>query len=275
MLGNALIRWFGVRVDYEVFGSVRNYDTASKLQKIAPSAKIVEGVDVMNIEKVTKVVSEIKPDIVINCVGIVKQVAAVNDPLVAITINSLLPHRLAQLTQDSNARLIHISTDCVFSGKRGNYSEKDFADADDLYGRTKLIGEVKSCNSITLRTSIIGHEVSGCRSLIDWFLSQTQTVNGYKNAIFSGLPTVEIARIIHEFVIRNPSLQGLYHVSAEPISKYDLLSLVAKTYNKKISIIPNELYKIDRSLDSTRFRSSTGFVSKSWPCMVNLMHELR
>jgi dTDP-4-dehydrorhamnose reductase len=242
---------------------------------MAPNAHFVPGVDVESLDSLTRMFATVQPDMVINCVGIVKQLADANDPLIALPINSLLPHRLARLAQVAGARLVHMSTDCVYSGSKGNYVEADLPDAYDLYGRSKLLGEVDYPNAITLRTSIIGHELSGNRSLIDWFLSQTGEVQGYTNAIFSGLPTVEIARIIHEHVIPNPHLHGLYHVSAEPISKYDLLSLVAKEYAKEIAIRAKNDFVIDRSLNSERFRSATGFVPDSWVQLIHRMHEFR
>ena len=190
-----------------------------------------------------------------------------------MAINATLPHRLAQYCWLSGARLVHISTDCVFNGSRGNYRESDFPDAGDLYGRTKYLGEVDYPHAVTLRTSIIGHELESARSLISWFLSQTGSVKGYRKAVFSGLPTIEIARIIRDFVIPNPELTGLYHLSAAPIDKCALLSLVARTYGKEIDIIPDESIIIDRSLNSDHFRNATGFAPESWPDLVSTMHE--
>lgn len=173
----------------------------------------------------------------------------------------------------TGARLIHFSTDCVFSGKQGQYKEDDFADAYDLYGRTKYLGEVDYENAITLRTSIIGHELESKRSLVDWFLNQSSEVKGFRKAIFSGLPTIEIARIVREYVIPNPKLRGLYHLSVDPISKYDLLRMVGTIYGKDIAIIPDDELIIDRSLNSDRFRSATGFKPKPWLELVEAMHN--
>lgn len=273
MLGSTLLRWFEQDSEFEVFGSSRGASLNAELQKKSPNIKFYSDIDVDSLDSLTRLFASVKPDIIVNCIGIVKQLAIADDPLVAVPINSLLPHRLARLAQVSNARLVHMSTDCVFSGIKGNYSEDDNPDASDLYGRSKLMGEVDYPNAITLRTSIIGHELSGARSLISWFLSQNGAVKGYKNAVFSGLPTVEIARIIRNFVIPNQHLRGLYHLSADPISKFDLLSLVAKIYDKRIDIIPDENYIIDRSLNSDRFRRSTGFMPYSWDVMVNKMRD--
>jgi dTDP-4-dehydrorhamnose reductase len=275
MLGNAVLRFFAKNPDYEVNGTVRNWSSVLELQNMAPSAGFVSGVDVESLDSLTRMFATVQPDVVINCIGIVKQLADANDPLIALPINALLPHRLARLAQVAGARLIHMSTDCVFSGAKGNYVESDLPDAYDLYGRSKLLGEVDYPNAVTLRTSIIGHELTGNRSLIDWFLSQTADVQGYKNAIFSGLPTVEIARIIHDHVIPNPDLHGLYHVSAEPINKFDLLSLVSKEYGKEIEIHPKDDFRIDRSLNSDRFRLATGFQPEPWPELIYRMHQFK
>lgn len=275
MLGNAVLRFFANKTAYEVHGTVRNLSAVTELQNKAPRARLVPGVDVESLDSLTRMFALIQPDIVINCIGIVKQLADANDPLIALPINALLPHRLARLAQVAGARLVHLSTDCVFSGARGNYCEGDFPDANDLYGRSKLLGEVDYPSAITLRTSIIGHEMSGNRSLIDWFLSQSVEVHGYTNAIFSGLPTVEIAKIIHDHVIPNTDLCGLYHVSADPINKFELLSLVADIYSKKITIRPQHDFVINRSLNSDRFRSATGFQPKPWSDLIQDMHEFR
>mgnify|MGYP000169682365 CR=1 FL=1 len=275
MLGNAVLRFFAQISDYEVYGTARSWGSIRDLQQKALTAKFVTGIDVDNLDSLTRLFATVKPALVINCVGIVKQLEEANDPLVALPINALLPHRLARLAQVAGARLVHLSTDCVFSGAKGNYLESDTPDAYDLYGRSKLLGEVDYPNAITLRTSIIGHELSGARSLIDWFLSQNDTVSGYNKAVFSGFPTVEIARIIRDFVMPNPHLHGLYHLSAEPINKFDLLSLVAQVYDKKISINPNENYAIDRSLNSDRFRLATGFNPEPWAELIKRMHAFK
>lgn len=271
MLGNAVLRFLAQISDYEVHGTLRSESLLTRLQSLAPMARFSVGVDVDNLDSLIRLFATVKPTLVINCVGIVKQLEEANDPLVALPVNALLPHRLARLAQVAGARLIHFSTDCVFSGNAGNYCESDAPDAQDLYGRSKLLGEVGYSNAITLRTSIIGHELSGSRSLVDWFLSEQDEVNGFKKAIFSGLPTVEIARVIKDHVIPNPQLHGVYHLSGDPINKFDLLSLVAQVYEKKIKIIPTDCYSINRSLNSDRFRLATGFKPSPWPELVKRM----
>jgi dTDP-4-dehydrorhamnose reductase len=274
MLGNAMLRVFAKSAGSDVLGTVRNA-AALKYLPTDIVERVVCGVDVENTDSLTGLFAKAKPDIVINCVGLVKQLAEADDPLATIPINALLPHRLARLCAVAGARLIHMSTDCVFAGTKGMYAETDNPDAADLYGRSKLMGEVDYSNAITLRTSIIGHELNGARSLVGWFLAQEGSVKGFKRAIFSGLPTVEMARLVRDYVIPHPELHGLYHVSAEPINKFDLLKLVAQAYGKSIEIVPDEQFVIDRSLNSNRFRLATGYKPEPWPVLVNLMHDFQ
>ena len=186
--------------------------------------------------------SSFKPDVVINCVGIIKQSDNSKHVLDSIPVNSLLPHRLSSLCRLLNARLIHFSTDCVFSGNKGSYLESDNPDPIDLYGRSKLIGEVMDQNTITLRTSIIGHELKSNKSLLNWFLSSQNEIKGYKNAFFSGLTTLEVAKVIEKYILPNPDINGLFHLASDRISKYDLLSKISEVYNHKIRIIPASTY---------------------------------
>lgn len=272
MLGNAVLRLFSQSTGYEVFGSVRSF-AARRLLSESLRETVITGVDVDNMDRLMHLFGVVRPDVVINCVGLVKQLAEADDPLAAIPINALLPHRLARLCEVARARFVHLSTDCVFSGAKGMYTESDAADASDLYGLSKFLGEVDYPHAITLRTSIIGHELDGSRSLVDWFLAQEGSVRGFKRAIFSGLPTVEVARVIRDYVIPNPELSGLYHLSAAPINKFDLLTLLARSYGKSIDIYEDEKLVIDRSLNSARFRQATGYEPKSWPELISLMHD--
>ena len=272
MLGNAVFRIFAQSDGYSVMGSVRS----AGVLRLLPSElreQVVCGVDVENTDSLMRLFALVRPNVVINCIGLVKQLAEADDPLAAIPINALLPHRVARLCDVAGARLIHMSTDCVFAGTRGMYSEQDVSDAKDFYGRSKYLGEVDYPHAVTLRTSIIGHELSSANGLVGWFLAQQGPVKGYVRAIFSGLPTVELARVIRDFVVPNPELRGLYHVSAEPINKYELLKLVAQVYGKAIDITPDDKLEIDRSLDSSRFREITGYQPAAWPELVRRMHE--
>jgi dTDP-4-dehydrorhamnose reductase len=272
MLGNAMLRHFGSSNAHDTWGSARS---ASVCRFLPPALRehVICGVDVDNNDALMRLFARVRPNVVINCIGLIKQLVAAADPLSAIPINSILPHRLAQLCRVAGARLVHVSTDCVYSGTKGMYREDDPADAQDLYGRSKFLGEVDYPNAVTLRTSIIGHEVAGAHGLIDWFLAQTGPVRGFTRAIFSGLPTVELARVIRDHVLPQPQLRGVHHVSAAPISKYDLLRLVAQTYGKHTEITPDDKVVIDRSLDSKRFRELTDYVPPAWPELVRIMYE--
>jgi dTDP-4-dehydrorhamnose reductase len=274
MLGNTVLRLFAQSPDFDVLGSVRSKQS---LGLFTPNLakRLIYGVDMESVDSVTGLLQESRPNVVINCIGLIKQLPESNTPLAAILINALLPHHLAKQCGFFGARLVHMSTDCVFSGNKGNYREFDFPDANDLYGRTKLLGEVDYPNAITLRTSIIGHELNSTHALVDWFLSQKGSIKGYTNAIFSGLPTIELARVIRDFVIPNSALHGLYHVAAAPISKYDLLSLINREYKKGLEIQPDDQVKVDRSLNAQRFQSATGYVARSWPELISQMHAFR
>lgn len=273
MLGHTLFRYLSNYDDLDVYATVR---TASGIDRWFSSdliRKIRIGVDADNIDTVIRALATIQPQIVINCIGLIKQLPLANDPLSAITINSQLPHRISLICQTAGARMIHISTDCVFDGAKGNYREDDPSNANDLYGRSKFLGEVAYSHSVTLRTSIIGHELEGKLGLVEWFLSQKEPVKGFTRAIYSGFPTIELAAIIKQYVLPNPSLQGVYHVSSDPISKYDLLKLVAGRYGKEIDIEPTDDFRIDRSLNSERFRSITGYKPQPWPELVDRMYR--
>ncbi|WP_206208668.1 dTDP-4-dehydrorhamnose reductase family protein [Vogesella mureinivorans] len=272
MLGNAVFRFFSDSTGFDTYGTIRSRKSLSFFAADLQN-QLISDVDVENADNLIAIMHRVKPDLVINCVGLVKQLAQANDVLSSIPINAMLPHRLAGICALIGARLVHMSTDCVFSGAKGNYQESDFPDCYDLYGRSKLIGEVDYENAVTLRTSIIGHEIFGSRSLVDWFLSQNGQVKGFTKTIFSGLPTVEVARIIRDFVVPNVELRGLYHLSSNPISKYDLLSLIADCYGKNISILPDPSLVLDRSLNSERFRSATGFRPESWAELVLRMYN--
>ncbi len=274
MLGNTMFRLLSAVPDLDVYGSART-ESAKNYFDDKLRQKIISGVDVGHHDSLARVFGIVKPEVVINCIGLVKQDADVKNPLQAIPINSLLPHRLAALCKISGSRFVHISTDCVFSGKKGGYIETDFPDADDLYGRSKLLGEVDCADAITLRTSIIGHELSGHRSLIGWFLAQQGQVKGYSNAIFSGLPTVELSRIVRDFVLPHTELRGVYHVAASPINKCELLGLIANVYGKTIEILPDVGLSIDRSLNADRFQRDTGYVAPPWKELIKRMYEFK
>ncbi len=268
MLGSAVFKYCISDQYLTVWGTIRS-SSAKNFFPINVHQQLIENVDVQDDVSLIHVMNKIKPDVVINCVGLIKQLANSGDPLAVLPLNAMLPHRLSQLCALAGARLIHISSDCVFSGRKGMYTEDDVSDAEDLYGKSKYIGELSgSAHTVTLRTSIVGHELSRKSSLIDWFLAQSGTVNGFTKAIFSGLSTIELAKIIKDVVIPNPKLSGLYNVSSSPIDKYSLLKIVAEIYGKDIKIIPTEQIIIDRSLDSTRFQAITNYSPETWETQI-------
>lgn len=273
MLGHSLYHELSKREDLKVYATVRDSDNLGKLFAPGLQKKILHGISADNSDSLIRAFAQIRPDVVINCIGLIKQLDIDSDPLSAIFINSLFPHRVSAICKSAGSRFIHISTDCVFDGVNGNYKESDVSNARDLYGRSKSLGEVGDSHCITLRTSIIGHELRGKLGLVEWFLSQKERVQGYTRAIYSGFPTVELAGIISKYVLTNQDLAGLYQVSSDPISKYDLLCLIAEKYGKQIKIEPYEQFVIDRSLDSSRFREKTGYVPPKWPALVDMMHQ--
>ena len=274
MLGNAMVRFLGASEGLEVIAASRATD-ASRHFAADLAVRFVGNVDATSPDSLVGLFAETRPEVVINCVGLVKQDAQGQQTLAAVPINTLLPHRLQQLCEASGARLIHVSTDCVFSGDKGCYIETDRADAGDVYGLTKYLGEVSGPQAITLRTSIIGHELRAGLGLVEWFLAQEGNVRGFTRAIFSGVPTVELARIVRDHVLPRPELNGLYHVSADPIAKHDLLGLIATEYGKTIDIVPDDALAIDRSLNSDRFRSAAGYSPPPWPELIAAMHNFR
>jgi len=271
MIGSTVLRVLSEKNDWEVFGSVRD-GSLKRFFSATIGERLIAGVDVEHQDSLIRVLDQTRPDVVVNCAGLTKHKPEADDPLVSIPINTLMPHRLAGLCKLVGARLIHVSTDCVFSGKKGGYVEDDFADAHDVYGKSKALGEVHYPHTITLRTSTIGHELQSKYGLLDWFLLQEGRCKGYTRAVFSGLPTVVFAQVVRDVVIPHKELSGLYHVAARPIVKFNLLKMIADVYGKTIDIVPDDKLTIDRSLDAGRFQSATGYIAPEWPELIKLMH---
>ena len=272
MLGNALFRYFDERTNTRTYGLLRNKKKILNFFINFNSEKIIEK-EFLDLDNLDQILSDLSPNIIFNCIGIVKQNPLSNDPLSSIRVNSIFPHLLNKLSLKLKFRLIHFSTDCVFSGLQGNYLETDFADANDIYGRSKFLGEISNNGNITIRTSFIGKELGTNRALLNWFLSQKGKIKGYKNAIYSGLTTLEVARVLDKYVIPNPDLKGLYHLSAENIDKYSLLSLLNQVYKKDLFIEEDLNIRIDRSLNSNKFRKETGYKPLKWEKAIQEMRE--
>lgn len=272
LIGSTTLRVFSEHSKLQVYGSIRSDSIRRFLPRISAD-KLISNLDVNNFSSIIQAINEIKPDVVVNCIGATKHKKEGNNPLNAIALNALLPHQLAQVCSLAEARFIHISTDCVFSGKDGFYSEPAFADADDVYGRSKALGEVTYRDALTLRTSTIGHELQSNYGLLNWFLSQKSSCKGFNKAIFSGLPTVVFAQVIRDIVLENTQLTGLYHVAAQPINKYELLKIIATVYKKEINIEEDESLIIDRSLDANKFNQATGYNPPTWKNLIETMYQ--
>jgi dTDP-4-dehydrorhamnose reductase len=270
MLGHKLGQTFTSRFDtYLTFRRTPGPDVSAEL---FDQARCLTGIVAEDFDTVVRALETVRPDAVVNCIGVVKQDVAAKDPLTSITVNSLFPHQLAKSCGELSARLIHLSTDCVFSGLKGNYAETDNPDATDLYGRSKLLGELAGKGCLTIRTSMIGRELQGAHGLLEWFLSQRNArVRGFKRAIFSGFTTLALAKVIATIITDHRELSGVWHVASEPISKFDLLTLVKQTYGLAVEIEPDESFVCDRTLNGTRFRETTGIHIPGWPEMIEEM----
>jgi dTDP-4-dehydrorhamnose reductase len=235
-------------------------------------ADVMTGIDVTDVETLAAVLSEIRPHYIVNCVGIVKQRDEAQHAIPCITINSLLPHQLAKLAATWQGRLIHFSTDCVFSGARGSYTEQDESDARDLYGRSKFLGETAGPNALTLRTSMIGRELTGHRSLLDWLRAQRgRAIQGYRRVIYSGVTTNHLADLVADIIRNHSDLNGLYQVVSRPISKYDLLCLLRDAYWLNVEITPDDAEQSDRSMSGEKLYRAIGYRAPPWP---ELLHQL-
>jgi dTDP-4-dehydrorhamnose reductase len=272
MLGHKLVQ--KLKEEFEIYATFREgFDKYRHLSVFAGS-KIIPQINVENIDLLFGAIKNLKPDVIINAVGIIKQLPDVRNIVKTIAINSLLPHQLAGFTTENKIRLINISTDCVFNGKKGDYNENDFPDAEDLYGKSKILGEVIAENCITLRTSIIGRELFTNHSLVEWFLSNRgKKIPGYVNAIYTGFPTIVLADILKMIIKDHPDLSGLFHVSSNKISKFDLLTLINNEFKANVEIEPFEEFYVDRSLDSTKFGKITEYQPPDWDKMIEMMAE--
>jgi dTDP-4-dehydrorhamnose reductase len=274
MLGHEL--WKQLHQKYEVWVTLRRPLAAYKKFGLFQEDKTLIGIDAIQPDDLVDAIRAAKPSVIVNCIGIIKQLKKASNAITSLEINSVLPHRLARVAEIAGARLFHMSTDCVFNGRKGNYTEDDPSDAEDLYGRTKFLGELPYNNCVTIRSSIIGHELESRSGLIEWFLSQAgSTVKGFRRAIYTGFTTIEMARIIELIITRFPDLHGVWQISGEPINKFDLLTLAKRHYHWQGEIIPDDQFYCDRSLNSERFRAETGYAPPSWEEMMSELSKER
>ena len=270
MLGHKLVQRLSPRFD--VYTTVRDDGKSLLSRGLVQPSQLLSYIDVRNDSALIRAIESTQPNAVVNAVGVVKQSPTANDVITTLTINSILPHKLSLLGRQYGFRLITISTDCVFAGDKGNYSEGYTPDATDFYGRSKYLGEVTGENCLTIRSSIIGRELNTTHGLIEWFLANRGgCVNGFANAIYSGFPTIVFADIIGDLLLDHPVLQGLYHISSDPIDKFRLLNLASDAFGAQVTIDRDETFVIDRSLDSSRFRAATGFAPQTWEEMIERM----
>jgi dTDP-4-dehydrorhamnose reductase len=271
MLGHKL--WQVLARRFDTYVTLRQSFNHYRRYNLFDPDHTLEGVSVEDFDSVVRAIDKVQPNDVVNCIGIVKQVEKARDPLTSIAINALFPHQLAQLCLSRGFRLIQISTDCVFSGRQGNYTEDDLPDAEDLYGKTKFLGEVSHQGCLTIRTSMVGRELETSYGLVEWFLGQAgNTVSGYSKAIFSGLTTNSLAEVIGRIIAEHSDMQGVWHVASEPISKFGLLSLIKELYRLDVQIDRDETVVYNRSLNAERFRRATGFVPPPWNEMIEQMY---
>lgn len=273
MLGHKLVQRLSRH--NEVHATVRNEKSSELLRRaVADDISILDGIEAENFDSILNVIERIEPDAILNCIGIVKQSPESQDPVKSIKINSLFPQQLAEYCSNKGIRLVCYSTDCVFSGMKGKYTQDDIPDPVDIYGRSKLLGEVDRRGCITIRSSIIGRELSMKRGLVEWLIAQTgKNVLGYRNAIFSGFSTLEMANITSLLLNEHKELNGIWQVASPPITKYDLLCLIREVAGLVIGIEPDDRFKCDRSLDGSRFEKATGYIAPDWQRMVRSMVE--
>ena len=268
MLGHQL--WRGFHAQHDTWVTLRRPVADFAAHNLFDEAKAIQFDDITDDTALERALGQAKPEAVINCVGLIKQRDEASDEALTLRVNAEFPHRLAKRCGEAGARLIHFSTDCIFAGTKGNYTESDPSDAADLYGQSKHQGEVADAHSVTLRTSVIGHELGTNLALLDWFLSQRfQAINGYTKAIYSGFTTLEMARIVDRILTQHTDLSGVWHVASEPISKFGLLQLCREKLGWEGVIEPNDEFVCDRSLNGDRFNEATGYTPPSWEAMIS------
>ncbi len=268
MLGHMLVRVLSEH--HQVIGTTSSqYDTKSPLAHILDKTNWIDQVDVRNWQTVENAINHAKPNVLINCVGVIKQKMESGNIMDAILINSLIPHQLAATCEKLDIRFIHFSTDCVFEGTPGIKHLTDTPNATDLYGTTKRLGEVNYAPAITLRTGFVGRQLSGSEGLFEWVLSQKgKTVSGYQNAIYSGLTTMALSRVIQQVIEMQPTLSGLYQVASNRIDKYNLITKLNELLQLNLSITQDTDFKCDRSMDGMEFTNLTNIHIPSWEEML-------
>ena len=272
MLGHTIYKFLNQSDEIECYGSIRNTKDKEFFDShLSKKTRIFN--DFNNLKKLEKFIKKIKPQIILNCIGLIKQRDNSDNQPEAIFINSLLPHQISKVCNELGIRFIHFSTDCVFSGSKGNYKESDLPDARDIYGLSKFMGEINGKNNLTIRTSIIGHELKNSLGLLEWFLGEKKDIKGYSRAIFSGLTTLEVSRFLLDHIFKNNKIYGVYHLASEPITKLKLLKIINNVYKCKKNIISSSSLKINRSLDGSKLIEVTKYKVPNWEEMIKDLYR--
>ena len=273
MLGHTVFKFLNqTNHNIECYGSIRNKKDEELFDiHFSKNLRIFDGFN--NLDKLEKFIKKVEPQVILNCIGLIKQRDNSENQPEAIFINSLLPHQISKVCNELGIRLIHFSTDCVFSGSKGNYKESDLPDARDIYGLAKFMGEINNKNSLTIRTSIIGHELKNSLGLLEWFLGEKREITGYSKAIFSGLTTLEVSRFLLDHIFKNNKIYGVYHLASEPITKLKLLEIINNVYKSKKNIISSSSLKINRSLDGSKLIELTKYKVPNWEEMIKDLYR--
>jgi dTDP-4-dehydrorhamnose reductase len=260
---------------FEVFGTLHQSKELYSDFIMFSTQNVIENVDVSEFDILKGVLNAVNPDVIINCVGITKRKAEINKPIDVLTINSVFPHKLANWAKISNKRVIHFSTDCVFDGKTGNYTEASLTTAEDVYGRTKALGEINYDHTLTIRSSFIGQELFGKTELLEWFLAQNGgKIKGYTKTFYSGVSTIFMARVIKNIIANFPKLSGLYNLAPDkPISKFELLSIANEAYKHNVEIIPDDTHIHFPTLNGSKLRHKINLIIPSWEKMMSELAE--
>ena len=272
MLGHKLWQHLSTRFP-NTFATTRKNLDSYRSEGLVNRSRIIDSIDAEDFAVLRGVMRSVKPDFILNCIGITKRRAEADSPSRTIVLNSLFPHRLVEWGKNNSARVINFSTDCVFNGLQGYYDENSTPNATDLYGKTKALGEIQGENALTLRSSFIGTELENGSELLEWFLSQKGTVKGFAKAIYSGLTVIELCRVVERILVHHPTTNGLYNISSDPITKFDLLMLIRKKLLLDVEVIPYENEFCDRSLNSTKFRNEFKYSPPTWEAMIEELHE--
>lgn len=272
LIGHKLFEKLGQRFD-EVHGVLhRDRDTFSQCGLFAGD-NVIDNVDVSNFERVLSILDTINPDVVLNCVGITKRRPEVKDPLCAINVNSMFPHRLANWAGEHGKRIIHFSTDCVFDGSIGDYTEESPTTGPDAYGQTKALGEIRYDHTLTIRSSFIGRELDVFSELLEWFIGQDgKTIKGFTRAYYSGVSTIFMSQVVGDIIESHPELNGLLQLSTpQPISKFDLLCVARDAFGMNVEIVPDDDFEIKPTLNGSKLRAAMNLEIPTWP---EMMQEL-